>query len=508
MFESLKYSLKHNRKGAMKSVTAWLIFGAIILVFALWGLTPNDRLFGQGGAVATVNDTAISQAQFFDMVDRLQRDPRFQQFEGLGDMGRQFLQSQALNQLVQGELVAQAAQKERIWTSDSEVRDIITSIPAFQEEGRFKREFYMNYLSSVRKTPAEFEEEVRRDQSFSRTVRMFGSAMAPMKIENQKVKALRELKANLDFISISTESLVIPEKIPQADVKTFLAQEGADAKIKGYYESHKESFSTPEQVKVRHILVRTMPNDSASEQAALKKIEDLAKRANAKNFAQLAKEHSEDPGSKDNGGLIDFFSRGRMVPEFEEAAFSLAPNEISKPIKTSYGYHLIQVLEKKAAKESILEDVREEIAATLIARERSQEEIAKLQEALKNGDLNAVQSFVSKHKLKWQETGPFSINSEMVPKIGANDEVIRLAFQLTSEKPLPTSLVREGARSILIRYKSVPVEKKKDPNAEIEAEMFLAEQRGEDSIRAWLTDLRKSARISTNPAFAGGMFGE
>lgn len=508
MFESLRYSLKNNRRGVMKYAAAWLIFGAIILVFAFWGLTPDDRMFSQGGPVATVNDVAISQAQFFDMVDRLQRDPQFQQFENFGDMGRQLLQSQALNQLIQGEILSQAAQKERIWTSDTEVRDVITSIPAFQEEGRFKREYYMNYLNAVRKIPSEFEEEVRRDQAFSRTTRMFRAAMVPLKMESEKLKALREIKANLEFISIPTESLVIPESISQADIKAFLAQEGAEAKVKGYYESHKESFSSPEQVKVRHILIRTNPNDPVSDQAALKKIEDLAKRANSKNFAQLAKEHSEDPGSKDNGGLIDFFSRGRMVPEFEEAAFSLAPNEISKPIKTSFGYHLILLLEKKAAKESTLDDVREEIAATLIARERSQEEIAKLQEALKNGDAGAVQSFVTKHKLKWQETGPFSIDSEIVPKIGANDDVIRIAFQLTNEKPLPASLVREGTRSILVRYKSVPAAKKKDTGSEERRDEFLADQRGSDALRSWLMDLSKSARISTNPAFANRFFEE
>src|SRR5690606_11791015 len=117
------------------------------------------------------------------------------------------------------------------------------------------------------------------------------------------------------------------------------------------------------------------------------------------------------------------------------------------------------------------------------------------------------QSFVTKHKLKWQETGPFSIDSEVVPKIGANDEVIRIAFQLNSEKPLPASLVREGARSILVRYKSVPAEKKKEADSD-EASEFLADQRGSDALRSWLMDLRKSARISTNPAFANQLFAD
>ncbi len=507
MFESLRYNLKHNRKGVVRYASAWLIFGAIILVFALWGLTPNDRLFGQGGAVATVNDAAISQAQYFDMVDRLQRDPRFQQFEGLGEMGRRLLQSQAINQLVQGELVAQAASKERIWTSDAEVREVITSIPAFHEEGRFRREYYMNYLSSVRKTPAEFEDEIRREQAYARTIRMFRSALIPFHVEGEKLKALKDIKANLDFISISTESLVIPESISKADIKAFLAQAGSEEKVKDYYESNRDVFSSPEQVKVRHILIRTNPSDPASEQAALTKIEDLAKRANAKNFAQLAKEHSEDPGSKENGGLIDFFPRGRMVPEFEEVAFSLTANEISKPVKTAYGYHLIQLLEKKAAKESALDEVREEIAATLIARERSQEELSKLQDALRSGDAGAVQSFVAKHKLKWQETGPFSIDAETVPKIGSNDEVARIAFQLKKEKPLPANLVREGARAYLVRYKEVPTGKKNEvPDAAMD--LLLADQRGDDAVRSWFMDLRKSARIAINPAFSGGLFDE
>lgn len=504
MFESLKYNLKHNRRSVMKNATAWLIFGAIILVFVFWGLTPSSQSISQGGAVATVNDTAISQAQFFETMERMERDPRFQQFQGLGaDVGRQLLQSQAIGQLIEMELIRQATDKEHIWTSDAEVRDVITGISAFHEEGRFKREYYMNYLASVRKMPAEFEEEIRRDQSLSRAVRIFSAGLSPLGIEKEKMKSLRKIRANLEFVSIPTETLVIPETIPQADIKSFLVQPEAEAKVAGYYESHRQEFATPEQVKVRHILIRINPEDPESEKKALAKIEDLAKKADARNFAQLAKQHSEDPGSKTNGGLIDFFARGRMVPEFENAAFSMAKaNEISRPVKTDYGYHLIQFLEKRAAKSPTLDDLREEIASILLSKERSQSELSALQEALKNGDRSGIQNFVRRHKLKWEETGAFSIDADSVPKIGANDEVVRLAFQLTSEQPLPSALVREGARALLVQYKAAPQEKKADDSVEL-ADMML-ERRGEEALRGWVDQLRSSARISTNPAFASG----
>ncbi len=142
-----------------------------------------------------------------------------------------------------------------------------------------------------------------------------------------------------------------------AVLKSELNIKVTEAEAKKFYDEHPAYFEQPEMVQVRHILLMTIDPAtreplSADQQAAKhKEIEDILKRARAgEDFAKLASQYSEDPGSKDDGGELPPFARGQMVPEFESAAFSLETNQISDVIKTAYGYHIIKLLEKIPAK--------------------------------------------------------------------------------------------------------------------------------------------------------------
>jgi peptidyl-prolyl cis-trans isomerase D len=119
-----------------------------------------------------------------------------------------------------------------------------------------------------------------------------------------------------------------------------------ETELRQYYEKNADRFSKPEQVHARHILLKL---EGKQEEDVKKQAEDLVKQLRGgADFAALAQQYSDDPGSKTRGGDLGFFSRGRMVPEFENAAFSQKPNEIGDPVKTQFGYHIIQVLEKQA----------------------------------------------------------------------------------------------------------------------------------------------------------------
>jgi len=157
-----------------------------------------------------------------------------------------------------------------------------------------------------------------------------------------------------------------------------------DDEIETYYKGHKEEFTNSESVKARHILLKVPEGaDEKAWKEAESKAKDIKKKLeNGEDFAELAKKYSDDPGSKNKGGDLGFFTKGRMVPEFESAAFSLKPGEMSGPVKTDFGYHIIEVKEKKAASTKALAEVQAQIRQTL-QREKQQQLQDELIEKLK-----------------------------------------------------------------------------------------------------------------------------
>ena len=139
-----------------------------------------------------------------------------------------------------------------------------------------------------------------------------------------------------------------------------------DAQLRAAYASSMDSFRTPERVKVRHILLMTQGKSDAEKKAALTKAQDLLKQVKSgADFAELAKKNSQDPGSAQNGGDLGFIVKGQTVPPFEKFAFSAKPNEISDLVTTEYGYHIIQVEEKQAARVKPFEEVKDSITEQL-----------------------------------------------------------------------------------------------------------------------------------------------
>jgi peptidyl-prolyl cis-trans isomerase C len=164
------------------------------------------------------------------------------------------------------------------------------------------------------------------------------------------------IKQQIDYY---TNEILAQELLKQELAKIDVTDED----LKTYYTANKKSFEVPEMVHARHILIKVDARASAEEkQKAREKAEDVLKKIKAGgDFAQLAEEYSDDPGSKAKGGDLGFFGRGRMVQPFEDAAFSLKPGEVSGLVETQFGFHIIKVEEKKAAGVEPFEEAKEEV---------------------------------------------------------------------------------------------------------------------------------------------------
>lgn len=161
-------------------------------------------------------------------------------------------------------------------------------------------------------------------------------------------------------------------KMLEAEVNTSVAVKPED--VSAFYEQNPDKFKQGERVRASHILIRTSEGaDATTKQEARAKAADVLKQVKGgKDFGELAKEYSQDPGSAANGGDLGYFAQGQMVPPFEQAAFALAPGAVSEVVETPFGFHVIKVADKQAARSVPLDEVKPQIEQFLQNQQRQQ----------------------------------------------------------------------------------------------------------------------------------------
>jgi parvulin-like peptidyl-prolyl isomerase len=466
----------------------------IILVFVFFGL-PSEM--GGAGSIAKVNNAFIS------LVDFQQEEQRIRQyyssmFGGGFDFSsqRQLLRQQALESLVRSEVVQQAAGKEGILATDAEVRDfIVKDIPAFQQNGFFQRDFYLRYLESTRSTPGDFENKVRKDILNLRVRRLFEASAWPLQIEQKLEERLKGLKVNYQVASIDDTALK-GLSISEDNISKSLSDEEFKKRVQTYFDKNKAEFEQAEQVRAQHILISVDPAQADSEEKALAKVKEVQAQLKNKDFGALAAQYSDDPGSKNQKGDLGFFEKGSMVPEFEEVAFSAPVGQVSEPVKTNFGFHLIKVNEKKKGTVAELSKVQRTIAKTILSQDQSQELMKRLEDALAQGNESETQSILNTLKVSWKETGLVSVNQETWPQL--NSVVAKEAALETSKAaPLLKRLVRDGGQKFVIRLKEFKEDGIKP--AQTPADQQLAQRkRSEGLFEAWTTQFRSKSDVEMN----------
>lgn len=484
MFDILKYP---NRR---KTLTAYIVFGAISLVFVFMGMETGNN--PTGGHAAIVNDTIISPKEYEMAYNNLSRFYG-NMFGGNNPMGGEgFLRQMAMNQLVNQTMVNEHSSEVGVAVTDSELRDYIINIPAFQEEGRFKKDFYKNYLKSQGLSSFGFEKQLVRELSFQKVRDVFNDAVFPTQKELAKEQSLLEEVRKASFIKWDDASIAMSNPIKDSAANSWLKKSDNLNKAKAYYETKQTEFAVQESVKAKHILLKTENLSDAEKADVKKKLTDIKAKATADNFADLAKEHSEDLGSKASGGDLGFFERGNMVKEFEEAAFSAKTGDITDIVETQFGYHIILVEEKKEAGQQVFDEVKTSIAKTLMGEAKKQ----KFEEALKASldNPNKLRKFADRNKIKYEQTGEVNATAEFIQGIGRAPEVLDQLFAM-NEADVSEVIQFNGANYVLVLDQVLKKEKSlEDQNL---SQRIMARY-SQGLMNAWTKSLEEKTEIQKN----------
>jgi peptidyl-prolyl cis-trans isomerase D len=502
----------------------WTLFAVIavfILGFVFWSGSGDDGDGLSSQVVARVGNDRITAVEFdrqYRAQERRYRDLYQGNFSP--ELARALdLPRQVLEGMIDRLLRLEAARRWNLTVSDEDIARRIVSLSYFQENGQFiGREKYEKLLRSYGVVPKRFEDEVREDLLVDRYDALVRASVVVPDSEIEREFSARNDRATIEYIRVPSSRLETGVEPTDADLKSYyeknreryrtpeqrrlkyLLVERArirsqvkvpEPELRAEYESRRASLTVPEQVTAAHILIKVDPAAGPEAEATARaKAESLAARAKSgADFAKLAEENTEDPSAKGRGGELPPFGRGQMAPEFEQAAFAMAPGEIQGPVKTQFGYHVLKLMSKSPARVRSFEEVRQPLEGELAEKkagaqaERVAAELAEKVRGLKDPtdeQLRKMQSdTVTYNTTEWVARG------EAIPGIGANERFSEAAWSVgvgkVAETPVPTQRGPAIVKAAEERPAGVP------PLSEIRArvaEEWKAERRERDALAA------------------------
>ena len=371
-----------------------IILGAIVVVFVFWGV--GSYTSRRSGRVADVNGTIITLDDYRASYTTLLEQVRRSFGNNLSEELIQTLQlrKRALDQLIDRSLMLQAAEKFKLTVSDEELAESIRNIPAFQTAGVFDSQRYINSLRSNKLTPETFEVQQRDSLIINKLQTFISGNIKVSDLEAQQWYKWNNAEVDIDYVFFEPEKYkdIKPtdEEIrnffdenknsyktdPQIKARyLYFKPEDYEAEvtvseddIQEYYESNPEKFKTAKTVEARHILIKVDADAEAEAvEDARTRIDNIFKLAKeGRDFAELAKEYSEGP-TKTRGGQLGAFTRETMVKPFADKAFSMKAGEISEPVRTQFGWHIIKVEKINPEKTTSLSEAEGDIRKTLKA---------------------------------------------------------------------------------------------------------------------------------------------
>ena len=471
-----------------KSTGSWLIkfiLGIIVIVFIFWGVGSFrsqrlDVLTKVNGENILMESYRLAHAKILDNYKQM--------FGGQipeGFLARIDIKQQVLNGLIEETLIRQTASEMGILISDMEVQNTILGIPAFNPNGVFDQRLYERSLRGARLTPAIFEAEVRQRLLTDKLKTLLFSGLTVTEAEAREHYMFENEEVNLSYLLINVsecEAKVNATKQdltfwyeshsekymtePQIKLRYLALKESGivddanvtDLEIGAYYKDHRNEYEVKERRRARHILFKISEDaDEDSIEKIHKKAEKIRDRIeNGEDFTKLAKENSEDAKSAENGGELGFFARGMMVKPFEETVFSMKEGEVSKPVLTRFGWHIIKLEKIEPGRVKPLTEVKNSIATKLKAQKAKNMIWDRANDAydqiIQLGSLNA---YAEQHNVELETTELFSRKKSPAVIVG-DPELLKTLFALNSGELSSLLQIHQGILIAEILEKKAP----------------------------------------------------
>jgi peptidyl-prolyl cis-trans isomerase D len=451
-----------QKKGAVQKAIWTIIIGIVcVSMVAFLGSYFTGTQGGRtnvAGVYATVGDETVTSD---DIRQQAQLEGR-QQLQGqpIPDFLRPYFYRQAAARMVLQKAVLEQAHNMGLRVTDQEVAD-------FFRQGDIGRQLYPNgkyvgqeraaeIIAEVTGLSAEkFQEAIKQELLFRKLQAVVQGAVTvpPAEIESEYKK--QNLKVKFDYAVISAEDVAKKVSVTEPELRAYYEQNKAqlkdtqpeqrkikyvvidaaklpvqisDSDYEQAYKARQAQFKTPEQVDVRHILVKT------KEQAL-----DIKKQLEGgADFAALAKKYSEDPGSKDTGGLYKNVEHGKMVPEFDKAAFELPVGKISDPVQTNFGYHILKVDAHRQPGQRTLAEVKPELEEQIRAQKQQQVANMLANQVLSDAKSGGLDKAAATHKLNVTTTDYVAADAAL-PGIGSSPEAMSQIFTFQKDTPSTAS---------------------------------------------------------------------
>jgi peptidyl-prolyl cis-trans isomerase D len=513
------------------------MFGMVIVTFVVF-FGPQTTGWGGGDDAASradsvvVNGERIPESAFTLMYMSQYRSMQAQNPDFDITKAREMdLRNRVMDNLVEQVLLAQAATSQGMRVTDDELARTISE--TFQRDGKFDRDLYQRQINYGLQTSLRTYEEMQRRQMLA--ARLVTAVNDGVQVSDDEVRlefVNRNDKLELSFVRVDPRHFRDQVTIGDEEVKKYVTDGKAD--IEKTYEDRKYKYQQPEKRRARHILKRAGKDargdeaDKAREAVAA----IAAKIAGGADFAEIARTESEDPGSAVQGGDLGFFPRGQMDKAFEEATWKLSPGQVSEPVRSAFGFHLIKLEETQAASEKSLDDVREEIARDLLhergakdkAKAVAEELLAKLKAGTAFEELvpkdpalpkdkkltdltpderkawDAERKKVNPYELSVEETSEFARSAaSYVPRIGVNKELHDAVFSLTTEKPVPERVFDVSDRVYVVRLAGrTPADLGKLADASKNIAEQLRATKAAAAVKDWMERLKDDASVKKN----------